>query len=84
MGVGSAIDPYTFAKTKTAKFIVHYIGLNGATPVPSQRIKAKQALVAASPAYSHPMFTIPPQMELAINNFVNTAISNYNAKLCGQ
>lgn len=84
MGVGSTIDPFTFAKTKTAKYIVHYIGLNGVQPVPSQRIKAKAALVATAPAYSHPMFVVAPEMELAINNFVNAAISNYNAKLCGQ
>jgi mono/diheme cytochrome c family protein len=90
MGVGSPIDNAsligvsTFTATQKAKYIVKYIGLNGTQPVPSYAIKAKQALVAVSPPYAHPMFVLPPEMDAAINNFVGAAINAYNSKLCGQ
>lgn len=85
MGVGSNLDPNTFTKSQAMPFIAKYIGLNGTAAVPSFGIKAKQAVVAIAPAYAaHPKFTIPADMEQRLNVFVQAALNNYAAGLCGK
>jgi hypothetical protein len=84
MAVGSALDQNTFTETKTSKYIVKYLGLNGTTPVASNAISLKAAATATDRAYSHPMFTIPTDMQTRLDAFVSNAITKYTAKQCGQ
>lgn len=84
MAVGSALDQNTFTETQSAKFIVKYIGLNGTTPVASNAIKLKGEATVTDRPYSHPMFTVPTDMQQRIDAFVTAAITKYQNKQCGQ
>jgi len=84
MSVGSVLDTATFAETKTPKYIVKYLGLNGTTPVSSNAIALKGQATTTDKPYSHPMYTINAEMQTRIDAFVNNAITKYNAKQCGQ
>jgi hypothetical protein len=84
MAMGSSLDMTTFAKSQTAQFIPKYIGLNGTTPVASNAIMTKSDATKTGAAYSHPMFTMSPQMQTALDAFVTDAITKYQNKQCGQ
>jgi hypothetical protein len=83
MAAGSNIDNQTFPMTQTEKFIGKYIGTNGALPAASNVIATKATATKTGVAYSHPMFTISPTMQTAIDAFVADAITKYNNKTCG-
>ncbi|MFO0674458.1 MAG: hypothetical protein U0235_33415 [Polyangiaceae bacterium] len=84
MAVGSALDQETFTESQKAKYIVKYIGLNGTTPVASNAIKLKGQATTTDRPYSHPMFTVPDDMQARIDAFVTAAITKYQNKQCGQ
>jgi hypothetical protein len=84
MAAGSTLDQNTFSETQKAKFIIKYIGLNGTTPVASNAIKLKSDATLTDRPYSHPMFTIPDDMQQRLDTFVSTAITKYQNKQCGQ
>ncbi len=48
----------------------------------SNAILSKQTAVATAPAYSHPMFVMPQQMQTALATFVNDAITSYTNHTC--
>jgi hypothetical protein len=81
MAEGSQIEPagttfqQTFQGTDMPTYIIKYFGLSGTSPVASNAIQLKQTAVATGPAYSHPMFVMPPQMVTALNKFVSDAIT---------
>ncbi|WP_394838812.1 hypothetical protein LVJ94_18130 [Pendulispora rubella] len=84
MAAGSNLDTSTFQETKSVKYIVKYLGLNGTEPVASNAIQAKADATAKDKPYSHPLFTLKPEMKTAIDAFVNDAIAKYKAGSCGQ
>jgi cytochrome c553 len=88
MAEGSNIEPpgttfqQTFQGPQAMTYIIQYFGLNGTTPVASNAIMLKQQAVATGPAYSHPMFVMPSDMQTALNTFVTNTITNYNNHTC--
>lgn len=83
MTLGSKIDDATFDMTQQEPFITIYFGLNGMDPVASNAIKMKQTAVAAGPAYSHPMFTIPATVQTNLDKFVSDTVAKYKSGACG-
>jgi hypothetical protein len=84
MAMGSGLDNTTFAKSQTTPYIAKYLGLNGTTPVASNAIMTKSQATQTGAAYSHPMFTLSPAMQTALDAFVTDAITKYDNKQCGQ
>jgi hypothetical protein len=84
MAVGSSLDTTTFTETQTPQYIVKYIGLNGTAPTASNALMTKSQATQTGAPYTHPMFTIPATMQTAIDDFVQDAITRYQAKQCGQ
>ena len=64
--------------------ISKYVTTNGTLLVPSTALKDKATATATGVPYSHPMFTVTPAMETAIEAFATDIITKYNAKTCGQ
>lgn len=64
--------------------IEKYITTNGTSLVPATAISDKATVTQTGPAYSHPMFKVSTDMQAAIVDFANDAITKYNAKSCGQ
>jgi hypothetical protein len=79
---------HTFNETKsvTPPYIQKYFGMDvTGTPIASKAIKAKSdATVNTGKAYQHPMFVLTPEMDVAIEKFVDDAISKYKAGSCGK
>ena len=90
MAEGSAFDDgdTSFVQTFQAQcpdmltYINKFFGLNGTSPVASNAIANKAAAVALGPAYSHPMFVIPPSVQTGITTFVNDALTAYTNHTC--
>jgi hypothetical protein len=64
--------------------ISKYVATNGTTLVPSTALKDKATATSTGVAYSHPMFTVSPAMDTALQAFAQDIITKYNAKTCGQ
>ena len=80
--VGLQNDAFTTDLVKQRPFINRVIGLNGTDPVPSNAVKAKSDAVQTGVAYSHPKFTLTPQVETAITTFVTATVNAYKAGTC--
>ena len=89
LALGNELFPedHTLKETKSSSppYIQKYFGLDPTgAPIPSKAIKAKSdATVKTGKAYSHPMYTLTPEMEKAIDAFVDDAIKKYKAGSCG-
>jgi hypothetical protein len=75
---GNAVSP------EGIYIISKYVSTNGTTLVASTALKDKATATSTGVAYSHPMFTVTPAMETAIEAFAQDIITKYNAKTCGQ
>jgi hypothetical protein len=64
--------------------ISKYVSTNGTQLVASTALKDKATATSTGVAYSHPMFTVTPAMETAVEAFAQDIITKYNAKTCGQ
>jgi hypothetical protein len=89
MAVGNDIleADHTFRESKstTPPYIQKYLGLDvNGTPIPSKAIKIKSESTIQAKPYTHPMYVLTPQMDAAIDAFVNDAIAKYNAGQCGK
>jgi hypothetical protein len=90
MAMGNTVLPAneTFMESKNIAppFLQKYFGLDtDGNPIASKAIRAKSDnTVNVAKAYQHPMFTLPPDFELRLNNFVDDTISKYKAGTCGK
>lgn len=90
MAEGNPIfDPgHTFQETKrmAPPYLQKFFGLDtNGNPKASQAIRLKSDhTVNVEKAYQHPMFKLTPEMEQAIDDFVDDAISKYKAGTCGK
>jgi hypothetical protein len=89
MAMGNDILPAdtTFNETKSTAppYLQKYFGLDTTgTPIPSKALKAKSDATVQGKPYSHPMYTIPPAVETALDAFVADAIAKYKAGTCGK
>jgi hypothetical protein len=88
MAIGNTIlpDDYTFTSMKVTAppYMQKYFGLDpDGNPIPSNAIRAKSdATVNTAKAYQHPMFTLSPDMQKALDDFVADAIAKEKAGSC--
>lgn len=80
---GTANDTQSTSLVKQRPFINKFFGTNGTDPVGSNALKAKSDAVATGKPYSHPNYTMPANVQTAIDTFVNKTIAAYKAGTCG-
>src|SRR5687767_11812392 len=89
MALGNAVLPegHTFAETKktTPPYLQKYLGVNPTgAPVASKLIALKSQATMKDKPYTHPMYSLTPEMESALEAFVNDAIARYVGGQCGK
>jgi mono/diheme cytochrome c family protein len=89
MALGNNLLPAgsTFAETKltTPPYLQKYFGVSPTgEPQPSNAIIKKSESTKMGTAYSHPLFTIPEDVQTNLQAFVDDAIAKYKAGTCGK
>lgn len=74
----------SFGRTKNSANLRAYfaIGEDG-QPTASNAIERKATHTAQSPAYTHPLYTVTPAAQAALDAFVGKAIQKFKAGTCG-
>jgi hypothetical protein len=75
---------YTFDQAKQVPFIDTFIGTNGTDITGSKKLSIKAEATAKDKPYTHPMFTITPTMQAAIDAFAADVSAKYKAGTCGK
>jgi hypothetical protein len=89
MALGNPNVPASTTFEETKKILPPYLqkyvatGPDG-TPVPSGGLGKKSDATRRDRAYTHPMFTIPADVQTRIDAFVNAALAKYAAGQCGK
>jgi hypothetical protein len=89
MAIGNTLlpDDHTFNETKSLRpaYLQKYFGLTGAgEPAASHAIATKAKATLTAKPYTHPLFSLPPATEKALDAFVDDAIARFRAGSCGK
>lgn len=89
LALGNPNVPATMTFEETKKILPPYLQKYVATgpdgrPISSNGLAKKSEATRRDRAYTHPMFTIPADVQGRIDTFVNAAITKYAAGSCGK